>query len=124
MCTRDEGEEMLRVFSKYYRRRRVDIEDEWMLDRLYHASYIDYSYTGDVLYAEASAVGRIYKPRLIKSLSGKVRQRRIRRRDPLACMLCRDEKTVCPRTEPSDMIGFVQRYEDFIEHIDYLPENP
>ena len=27
------------------------------------ASFIDYSYSGDVLYAEASAIGRQYKPR-------------------------------------------------------------
>ena len=63
MCTKDEGEEMLRVFDKYYRRKKVDGDDRKMLDYLYEASFIDYSYSGDVLYAEASAIGRQYKPR-------------------------------------------------------------
>ena len=64
MCTKDEGEEMFRVFDKYYHKRKVDPQDEKSLDRLYEASFIDYSYKGDVLYAEASHVGRQYKPRL------------------------------------------------------------
>ena len=63
MCTKDEGEEMLRVFDKYYRRKKVDGDDRKMLDYLYEASFIDYSYSGDILYAEASAIGRQYKPR-------------------------------------------------------------
>lgn len=73
MWRRDEGEEMLRVFSKYYRRRRVDSEDRPMLNRLYDASYIDFSYSGDVLYAEASAIGRKYKASPIKSLLRRMR---------------------------------------------------
>ncbi len=66
MWRRDEGDEMLRVFSKYYRRRKVDSEDMPMLNYLYDASFIDYSYKGDVLYAEASPIGKQYKPRLFK----------------------------------------------------------
>ena len=63
MVTKDEGDEMLRVFDRYYRRRKVDEGDRRMLDYLYEASFIDYSCSGDVLYAEASAIGRQYKPR-------------------------------------------------------------
>lgn len=58
---------MLRVFSKYYRRRRVDELDMVPLDNLYAGSFIDYIYVGDVLYAEASATGRRYKPRYLRS---------------------------------------------------------
>lgn len=64
MCTKDEGDEMLRVFTKYYRKRKVEEGDEAALNSLYGASFIDYSYSGDTLYAEASAIGRQYKPRL------------------------------------------------------------
>mgnify|MGYP001777106223 CR=1 FL=1 len=64
MCTKAEGDEMLRVFDKYYHKKKVDKEDEESLDRLYDASFIDYSYSNDVLYAEASAIGKKYKPRL------------------------------------------------------------
>lgn len=66
MCTKSEGDEMFRVFNKYYRRKKVEDGDESTLDRLYDASFIDYSYSDDVLYAEASAIGRQYKPRLFR----------------------------------------------------------
>ncbi len=66
MCTREEGVEMRRVFSKYYRGRAVDPGDRKPLERLYEASLIDLVYEGDVLYAKASPTGRMYKKHLIR----------------------------------------------------------
>ena len=66
MCTKKEGAEMRRVFSKYYRGGRVEPGDEEPLRRLYEASLIDLRYNGDVLYAEASPTGKMYKPHLLR----------------------------------------------------------
>ena len=48
------GDEMERVFTKYYRRRRVENQGVEMLDDLYDASFVDYVYVGDELFVEAS----------------------------------------------------------------------
>ena len=66
MCSKRDGAEMRRVFSKYYRGGRVEPGDEKPLRRLYEASLIDLTYRGDALYAEASPTGKLYKPHLLR----------------------------------------------------------
>jgi len=60
MCTEAEGRELSRVFNRYFSKREVDESDREILDNLYVAGYIDYSYSDKKLYAEASdGIGRV-----------------------------------------------------------------
>ena len=66
MCTEPEGEDMMNVFSRFYNGAYVtDLNpgERAALDRLYNASYIDIRMVDGREFAEASALGRQFKPR-------------------------------------------------------------
>ena len=66
MCKESEGENMIHVFTRFYNGAFVtDLNpgERAALDRLYNASYIDIRVVDGREYAEASALGRQFKPR-------------------------------------------------------------
>ena len=73
MGSTDWGEELYCVFDKYYRGRRVDKSDRKTLDYIYQASYIDYSYSDGALFAEASDIGRMFRPHPLRRFMRRVR---------------------------------------------------
>lgn len=54
-------------------RRRVDKSDRKTLDYIYQASYMDYSYSDGALFAEASDIGRMFRPHPLRRFMRRVR---------------------------------------------------
>lgn len=66
MCKESKGKDMISVFTRFYNGAYVtdlDPGERAALDRLYNASYIDIRMVDGREYAEASALGRQFKPR-------------------------------------------------------------
>lgn len=65
MCTDPEGDEMLRVFSKFYNGAYVDTdispEEKKALESLYESSYIEMRMKDNRVYAVASPLGKQFK---------------------------------------------------------------
>ena len=61
MCGYDHGEELRRVFRKYYRDRIVDDEDFAELDTLSSAGYIELFVRDGAAYARAGPIGRLFR---------------------------------------------------------------
>ena len=61
MCTKKNGKELMRIFTKYYSGCCVDESDSKILETLSMTEYLEYYVDSGELCARASPIGRLFK---------------------------------------------------------------
>ncbi len=61
MCTKKNGKELMRIFTKYYSGCCVDESDSEILETLSMTEYLEYYVDSGELCARAGPIGRLFK---------------------------------------------------------------
>ncbi len=61
MCSKKQGEELMKIFAKYYSGRHVDDSDSDVLDTLSMTGYLEYYIQDGKLCAHAGSIGKLFK---------------------------------------------------------------